>query len=492
MVSSVSEALVPMPIPPAEARRVERFVAFEEAGRRLVFAVDSTAFFEADDPAWALLDRLRKSSILRRSELVAELAAAFGAEEAEATVLAFEKLDILVPADRPRVTVDAKPIQARPLSSLVLHVSHDCNLRCGYCYADFGRYGGAQGMMSPELALRHVDGLFDQLAVGQDVYLTFFGGEPLMNMPVVFAAHAHAKARAQREGRRISFGITTNATLLTEELATFFKNEHFTVTVSIDGPPDINDRLRPLHGGGGSYERILERVRTSKVKAVARVTLTRQATDVARIVRHLVEAGFVSVGVSPVASGNARFDFDGDDLNKVLAGMRVLSDDFVEWAKRGEVHPFSNLKTLVEQVAAGEPRGMPCGAASALTAADNKGDLYACHRLVGEADFKIGNVETGIDAGKRLKLLTEMHPRDRAPCQYCWARYLCGGGCHHIAWLHSQRSEAPWQISDRFCDFLRDWYRLGLTTYARLAEEAPAIFAKLGGPRSACGQPEGL
>lgn len=492
MVSSVHESLVPMPIPSAEARRVERFFAFEEAGRRLIFAVDSTAFVEADDPAWALLEDLRGAGVLRRASVVQRLAERFGLEEAEATVQSFEKLDILVPIDRPRVVVDAKPIQSRPLSSLVLHVAHDCNLRCGYCYADFGRYGGAEGMMSPELAIRHVDGLFNQLAVGQDVYVTFFGGEPLMNMPVVFAAHTHAKARAQAEGRRISFGITTNATLLTEELATFFRDERFTVTVSIDGPSDINDRLRPLHGGGGSYERIIERVRTSKIKAVARVTLTRQATDVARIVRHLVEAGFTSVGVSPVASGNARFDFGPEDLAKVMEGMRALTDDFVEWAKRGEVHPFSNLKTLVEQVAAGEPRGMPCGAASALSAADNKGDLYACHRLVGEAAFKIGHVDTGVDAEKRLLLMTEMHPRSRAPCQDCWARYICGGGCHHIAWLHSSRAEAPWQISEGFCDFLRDWYRLGLTTYARLADEAPAIFAKLGGPRSACGQPEGL
>lgn len=492
MVSVESQGLVPMPIPPAEARRVERFFAFEEAGRRLVFAVDSTAFFEADDPTWSLLELLREAPVLRRSRLVERLAERFGPGEAEAAVLGLEKLEILVPAERPRVVVDAKPIQARPLSSLVLHVAHDCNLRCGYCYADFGRYGGAEGMMSPELALRHVDGLFDQLAQGQDVYLTFFGGEPLMNMPVVFAAHAHAKTRAQREGRRISFGITTNATLLTEELATFFRDEGFTVTVSIDGPPDVNDRLRPLHGGGGSYERILERVRSSKVNAVARVTLTRQATDVARIVRHLVEAGFVSVGVSPVASGNRRFDFDAEDLAKVLEGLRSLADDFVAWAKEGKVHPFSNIKTLVGQVAAGEPRGMPCGAASALAAADNKGDLYACHRLVGEGAFKIGHVDTGVDEERRLRLLTQLHPRSRTPCQSCWARYLCGGGCHHIAWLHGREGEAPWQISDSFCDFLRGWYRLGLETYARLAEEAPAIFAQLGGPRSACGQPEGL
>ncbi|MCK6545158.1 radical SAM protein [Myxococcota bacterium] len=483
--------LVPMPSNPADLYRVARFHAFEEGGKRLLLVVENAAFAELDAPSAHLAALLTGRERARRSELRAALAAEFGEEEADATLLGFEQLEILGPFDRPKIAADAQLVMT-PLSSLVLHVSHDCNLRCGYCYADFGRYGSDPGIMTEALAIEHTARFFDQLGGTKKIHVTFFGGEPLMNLPVVFAAHRYAKERAAREGRSVAFGLTTNGTLLTEELARFFAQERFTITVSIDGPPDVNDRLRPLQEGGGSYDVIMDRVRTSGVQAIARVTLTRRSTDVARIVRHLVAAGFREVGMSPVATGNERFDLGDAELAKVLDGMRVLADDFVAWAKQGRVFPFSNIKSLVEQIAAGDPRGVPCGAGTKLAAADNKGDLYACHRLVGEEQFKIGHVSTGVDPERRFALIKDMHPRGREPCNDCWARYLCGGGCHHIAWLHTSKQVAPWTISNGFCDFLRAWYRLGLHTYARMLDEAPDVLARLGGERASCSQPSGL
>lgn len=488
-----AENLVSMPARPDDVLRVNGFFPFEEGGRRLLFVVENAAFAEADEAGWWLAERVASEPRVLRSVLREELRQRFGSDDGDAALLAFEQLEILTPSERPRVPADHVSFsRVQPLSSLVLHVAHDCNLRCGYCYADYGRYGDAFGMMNVEMAVAHVDKFFDQLADRQQVHVTFFGGEPLMNMPVVFAAHARAKERAQAEGRAIAWGLTTNGTLLTPELADFFRSENFTVTVSIDGPPDVNDRLRPMEGGGGSYQTIMDRVRSSKVDAVARVTLTRRSTDVARIVRHLIAAGFREVGVSPVASGNDRFDLDASDLERVLEGMKVLADDFVAWAKEGRVLPFSNIRALVGQIAAGEPRPLPCGAGTALAAADNKGDLYACHRLVGTEAFKIGSLAEGVDAPRRAALIASMHPRDRAPCQSCWARYLCGGGCHHIAWLHSDKQAAPWTIGDHFCDFLRAWYRLGLHTYARVAAEAPGVLDRVRGVRTACSQPQGL
>jgi uncharacterized protein len=493
----MSAALVPMPARPDQVLRVAPFFPFEESGRRLLFVVENAAFAEADEATWALASMLAGQSRISRPGLAADLAVRFGADEASAAIEAFERLEILVPADRPRIAFDVVPAPPA-LSSLVLHVAHDCNLRCGYCYADFGRYGAEFGMMTAELAIAHVDRFFDQLGDKKQVHVTFFGGEPLMNMPVVFAAHARAKERALAEGRAIAYGITTNGTLLTRELAEFFKREGFTVTVSIDGPPDVHDRLRPAEGGGGSYGWVMEKVKESGVDAVARVTLTRRSTDVARIVRHLMGAGFREVGVSPVATGRSTFDLGAADLGEVLEGMRALADDFVAWAKEGRVMPFSNLRALLEQIGAGDPRPLPCGAGTSLAAADNKGDWYACHRLVGDETFKIGRVDAGPDEERRHALLQAIHPRSRAPCQECWARYLCGGGCHHIAYLGSkvasgsEHPAAPWQIGDDFCDFLRSWYRLGLHTYARLVEEVPEILGRLRSVRSACSQPQGL
>ncbi len=483
--------LIPMPISPQDLLRVNKFYPFEEGEKKLLVVVENAAFAEADEPSWALAQLLAGKDRAQRSLILKELTEAYGEEEAQATLLGFEQLEIVEPAERPRVPSDSQPLPMAPLSSLVLHVSHDCNMRCGYCYADFGRYGGDYGYMQPDLAVEHTEKFFDQLGDTQRVNMTFFGGEPLMNMPVVYAAHAYAKERAAKEGRKIGFGLTTNGTLLTDELVAFFKKEHFTLTVSIDGPPDVNDRLRPLQDGSDSYEAILTRVKETGVKAHARVTLTKKCVDIARIVRHLIDAGFTEVGVSPVASGNKRFDLDGDDLQEMLKGIEALADDFVEHAKQGKLFPFSNIRTLVEQISAGDPRPVPCGAGTRLVAADNKGDLYACHRLVGQDQFKIGHVKEGIDGDRRFALLKSFHPRTREPCQECWARYLCGGGCHHIAWLHSEQKAAPWAIGDYFCDFLRAWYRLGLYTYARLLDEAPDAVARMRGVSSPCSQPQG-
>lgn len=484
--------LIPMPAPPRDLLRVNRFFPFEEEGRRLMFVVDNAAFCEVDEPAWVLAETVAGKGRVQRSELERALAERFGDEAAKETIFGFEQLEILEPVERPVVPQDRIPAVMDPLSSLVLHVSHDCNMRCGYCYADYGRYGSDFGYMDPKMAVAHAERFFDQLGPTKRVQMTFFGGEPLMNMDVVYAAHAYAKDRAAREGRKISFGLTTNGTLLTKDLVAFFERERFSITVSIDGPPDVNDRLRPLQDGKNSYEAILRGVRESGLRAPrARVTLTRKCLDVARIVRHLIEAGFADVGVSPVASGNAKFDLRGEDLEVVLDGMRALAADFVEHAKEGRVFPFSNIRTLLEQIAGGDVRPVPCGAGTRLVAADNKGDLYACHRLVGQEAFKIGEAATGVDNAKRFALLETMHPRSRAPCQDCWARYACGGGCHHIAWLHTEDQAAPWAISDEFCDFLRAWYRIGLYTYARMSEEAPEVLARLDGPRSACSQPQG-
>lgn len=487
-----ADGVIPMPGPPQDTLRVNGFFPFEEADRRLLFVVENAAFCEADDATWDLAARVASEPKVRRSQLVEALTERHGSEEAEAAVFAFEQLEIFTPSDRPRMATDTQPLLVQPLQSLVLHVAHDCNLRCGYCYADFGRYGSDFGAMDEATALAHVEQFFDQLADKKKAHVTFFGGEPLMNMPVVFAAHARAKARAEAEGRKITFSLTTNGTLLTQALVDFFVRERFTVTVSIDGPPDVNDRLRPLQNGAGSYEAIMQKVRGTGIEAIARVTLTKRSLDVARIVRHLVDAGFRDVGVSPVTTGSEKFDIPFERLDELLEGMSALADDFVEWAKQGKVFPFSNIRVLVEQVAAGQPRAMPCGAGTALVAADNKGDLYACHRMVGEAAFKIGSLSEGLDGPKRFSLLTDMHPRGREPCRECWARYLCGGGCHHIAWIHSEKNIAPWTIGAAFCDFLRAWYRLGLHTYARLIEEAPEVLGMLGGPKQACSQPMGL
>ncbi|MBI2892133.1 MAG: radical SAM protein [Deltaproteobacteria bacterium] len=464
---------------------------FEDRGRRFAFVVDTAAFVEVDEVGAALVDHLAcNGTEVALAALHESLDARHGRGAVAETIDAFRRLEVLLPPEIPVITPEAR-VPIRPgAASLVLHVSHDCNLRCGYCYADHGRYGGEAGTMSPETAVAWVDQLFDRAGDRKVIHLTLFGGEPLLAMPTVRAAIDRARARARASGQELRLGLTTNGTLLTEDVARYLMENRVTVSVSLDGPADVNDRLRRFAEGGGTYQAVLDAVRRTGIRAVARITLTRRSTDVARIVRSLIEVGFVEVGAAPVATGK-ELDLGPAELAKVLDGYRALAEDLVEWAKRGKVFPFSNLKAVVSQIERGETRGMPCGAGIELVAGDMNGDLWACHRFVGDARMRLGSMQGGVDPAARFEFLQEHHMRTRPACGGCWARFLCGGGCHHIAHVQSPAGVAA-QLDASFCDFLRGFYRLGLGTYARVLEEAPEVLSRLVGEREGCSQPTGL
>jgi len=472
--------------------KVRPVFAFEERGRRLAFVVDSAAFVEIDEVSGALVDEVAGRSESSVLALHGALDARFGRAAVAEAIDAFRRLDVLLPPDAPVATPEAQ-VHVRPgVGSLVLHVSHDCNLRCGYCYAEYGWYGGEAGSMAIDMAVRWVDTLFDRAGDRKVLHLTLFGGEPLLNFPAVTAAIDHGRARAEREGRELRIGLTTNGTLLTREIARYLRDNRVTVSISLDGPADVNDKLRPFaEGRGSTYQTVVDAVRSSGIRAVARVTLTRRSTDVARIVRSLVDVGFVEIGVAPVATGKDVYDLGPREHEKALEGFAVLADDFVAAAREGRLFPFSNVKNLVSQIHGGEVRGMPCGAGLELVAGDMQGNLYACHRFVGDETKRMGSIDGGIDAERRLSFLRDNHMKKRPECGKCWARYLCGGGCHHIAHVQTVPGEVV-QISGATCDFLRGFYRLGLSTYARLVEEAPDFLAQLTGDRDACSQPTGL
>lgn len=486
------ESAVETTAPRFDRCKVRPVFAFEEDGRRFGFLVDSAAFVELDEAAAAVVDHLGGRTETSVLQLHGAFDARFGRQLVAETIESLRRLDVLLPPDAPVATPETQ-VRVRPgVGSLVLHVSHDCNLRCGYCYAEYGWYGGEAGSMPTEMALRWVDTLFDRAGDRKVLHLTLFGGEPLLNFPTVQAAIDHGRARARREGKELRIGLTTNGTLLTREIAQYLRDNRVTVSISLDGPADVNDKLRPFaEGRGSTYQTVVDAVKASGIRAVARVTLTRRSTDVARIVRTLVDVGFVEVGVAPVATGKDVYDLGPREHDKALEGFRALADEFVASARQGKLFPFSNIKNLVSQIHAGEVRGMPCGAGLELVAGDMKGNLYACHRFVGDERMKMGSIDGGIDAERRLTFLQDHHMKKRPECGACWARYLCGGGCHHIAHVQTVPGEVV-QISTTTCDFLRGFYRLGLSTYARLVEEAPDFLAQLTGERDACSQPTGL
>jgi uncharacterized protein len=479
----------------ARSLRVNDYHLFRENGRGHVWIVPISALFTVDDDAYAMLSALLDS---RGRELDTEawrsrLPRSFTRATCDEFLEELKTLGIvLMPgekADDPGIRTDnLLRFSQPPIGTLTTMISKDCNLGCGYCYADEGRFGGtAGGRMSFEMSRRALD---MQLAASgnlPEIRYQFLGGEPLLSMKIIREVVEYGEAAAARAGKRIHFGLTTNATLLTEEVVRFLLEHDIRVTVSIDGPKEVNDAVRVDHGGRGSYERIMRaaapllRARPTR----ARVTVTCRNVDVVAIVDHLLAAGFYEVGLTPVNSTDPDFALSDVDRETLMHGYRMLIRRYVAEARAGRLYGFANLTELLKQIHEGRSQAHPCGAGIQLVAADAEGTLYPCHRFPGHAEYALGHVDTGIDRRKQAEWLEKVNVHNRSACATCWARYICSGGCYYLSAIEYGDVS---QTFTEICDHLRDWYQLGLATYAEIAESCPEFFSRIGmGNRATAG-----
>ena len=359
------------------------------------------------------------------------------------------------------------------LHALSLTVAQACNMGCGYCYADEGRFGGSARMMSLATAKSAVDRLIAESAPGDDIVLGFMGGEPLLNRNVIHAATQYAEESATAAGRRIRFSLTTNGTMITPEDAALFAAHRFSVAVSIDGDRATNDRQRPMHHGGGSYDRIIVGLETLRRHGrprhlSARVTVTPRSGELAPTLDHLIGLGFDSVGFAAVlTSPDPSLAFDREDFERFLNEMIACGRTALARLLAGQHYPFSNFEVALHEIHRGTHRPYPCGAGAGYLSANAEGKLYACHRLVDTPAFAMGSVEAGTDRAQRAAHLERSHVDRMTPCDGCWARYLCGGGCYHEV---AKRGRIG-------CDYIRGWLAFCLRSYAELSQARPDYFA---------------
>lgn len=360
--------------------------------------------------------------------------------------------------------VDDTPLSAPPVHALSLAIAQKCNLGCTYCYAQQGQFGGDAKNMERAVAEQAVDLLVGGAEKGARVNLAFLGGEPLANRSLLVETTRRARGLADARGVTITFSITTNGTLLTEADADFFEEHGFAVTVSLDGPRRVHDALRPFVSGKGSYERIMANVRPllakqRRMQVGARVTVTPRNLALRETLDELAGAGFHSVGFSPLLrSPSGAEELAREDLERVLAAMIECGEEFERRTLRGERYPFANLLNALKEIERGTHRPYPCGAGAGYLGVSAEGDLAACHRFVGDEDGALGSLAAGIDHARRDAWLSERHVHRQEPCRSCWARYLCGGGCHHEVIARGRPA----------CDYIRGWLHYCLGAYLRL------------------------
>lgn len=364
--------------------------------------------------------------------------------------------------------VDDTPLVTPDVHALSLAIAQTCNLGCSYCYAQQGEFGGRPKAMLLATALAAVDMLSAGAPEGAKLNLAFLGGEPLANRAVLRQVTGHALARAGARGQEVTFSITTNGTLVEPDDGAFFERHGFAVTVSLDGTREVHDALRPYRSGRGSFDAILRRLEPllghqQRMQVSARVTVTPRNLNLRETLDTLLDLGFHSVGFSPMlASPSRRDEMSAEDLEAMLDGMIGCGRQFERKVACGERYAFSNMLSALREIRRGTHRPYPCGAGAGYLGVSAEGDLWACHRFVGDDRGYMGSLSDGIAADRRTAWLAERHVHRQEPCRSCWARYLCGGGCHHEVIRRGRPA----------CDFIRGWLQYCLEAYLRLPAAA--------------------
>ena len=467
---------------------------FEAAGRSYLYLVPSAAIFDLDGPSLAVMDAL-EGSPRDHAALVDQLSDRFEVSAIRAAVeelVGAQAIGRVNPVSQEK-SLDQQiiPLMEVPLSTLVVNVTNQCNLSCEYCY-EYGEdklvdtaSGAKPKFMDVETARESVDFMFKASGSSDVARLTFFGGETLLNFPVLQEAIPYAREQAAALGKRVEFSLTTNATLLRPEIIEFLAENDIGVTVSIDGPKDMQDRFRVFHDGRGSYDVVLPKIKALLARhrsrpIGARVTLTSEVLDVVKIYRHLTsEVGFWEVGFAPVTTSPGLTHALGESgFDQMLAQFRELADDFLAAALDNRHHGFTNVRDTLEEIHKGASKAYPCGAGIGLLGVATDGDVALCHRFAGSDTHKMGTVREGINHETRREFLEKHHIDHKTDCHSCWARPLCAGGCYHEAQV---RYGATTAANLHYCDWIRAWTDTCLKVYGEIAERNPAYFRQFDG-----------
>ncbi len=343
---------------------------------------------------------------------------------------------------------ERKPI----VKALCLHICHDCNLRCKYCFASTGSFGGHRTMMDLETGKKAIDFLIEKSAGRRNLEVDFFGGEPLMNFDVVKGIVEYARMREIESGKNFRFTITTNAVLLNEEIKEFINKNMHNVVLSIDGRKETNDNMRPRVDGSGTYDRILPKIQDmaesrNQDNYYVRGTFTRENLDFSEDVLHLADQGFKQISIEPVvAAKDSGYDIREQDLPKLFSEYENLAREYVKRDSEERGFNFFHFMIDLQQGPCVIKRLGGCGSGHEYLAVTPEGDLYPCHQFVGDENFKMGNVHEGVFNSDFQKNFQKSNVYTKKDCAECWAKFYCSGGCAANAYQFNNDINVPYKI----------------------------------------------
>ncbi len=325
--------------------------------------------------------------------------------------------------------------RATVIKALCLHIAHDCNLACKYCFAGKGEYCGDKALMSFEVGKRALDFLIENSGTRRNLEVDFFGGEPLMNFDVVKQLVAYAREQEKIHNKNFRFTLTTNGVLLTDEVMEFANKEMYNVVLSLDGRKETNDRLRVSRNGKGSYDMIVPRFQKMaelrhQEGYYVRGTYTHYNTDFAKDILHIADLGFKQVAMEPVvADPKEDYALKEEDLPVLLNQYDILAKEMLRRSRRGDGFTFFHYMIDLTGGPCIYKRISGCGVGTEYMAVTPWGDLYPCHQFVGNEKFKLGDVFNGIQNQELRDEFKLCNVYARKECHDCFAKMFCSGGC---------------------------------------------------------------
>ncbi|MDT8717472.1 thioether cross-link-forming SCIFF peptide maturase [Clostridium sp. 19966] len=322
------------------------------------------------------------------------------------------------------------------IKALCLNIAHDCNLKCKYCFADEGEYKGHRMLMTPEIGKKAIDFVIKNSGPRKNIEVDLFGGEPLLCFETIKQIVEYAKEQEVINKKNIRFTMTTNATLLNEEIMEYLDKNMGNIVLSIDGRKEVNDKVRVRYDGSGSHDAILKNIksmverRDPSKQYYARGTFTRNNTDFYNDVIYLANEGFKEISIEPVVlQPNDPLSLREEDLPQIFDSYDKLLEEMTDRIGTDKDFKFYHFNIDLNGGPCVYKRISGCGAGHEYVAITPEGDIYPCHQFVGNEEFKIGTIFDGISKEDMIEDFKKAHIYNKPKCKNCWARFYCSGGC---------------------------------------------------------------
>lgn len=425
---------------------------FKQLGYNIVLDVNSNGVHVVDDCAFDILDHITAPMDETCPQEIFGKLPAYSAEEISenyAELYQLYKEGALFAEDDYERYSDT--MVKSPVKSMCLNVSHDCNLRCEYCFAQTGDFGGERCIMSPETGRKAIDFLIENSANRENIELDFFGGEPLMAWETVTETVKYARSIEKQHGKNFRFTITTNGVLLDDEKIEYINREMVNVVLSLDGRREVTDRIRKTLNGKSAYDVIVPKFQKlvqnrGDKDYYVRATFTKYNLDFTEDVLHMRDLGFEQLSAEPVVTDqNEPYAITMADMPRVFSEYDRLCEVMAN--RTEDKFNFFHFMVDLDQGPCAIKRLRGCGCGNDYVAVDPNGDIYPCHQFVGIAEWKMGNLYDGSFNNDIKTTFAKTHVYSKEGCRSCWAKFFCSGGCNANGFIYEGDIKKPHKLS---------------------------------------------